>query len=141
MRPKLLIALSVLLILVISGCGTRTSDMQNVKPASDGQQVNSVSGTQEPQSEEAAGTEKASGEEVTSDSQNSAAETGKPAAAQTNTNTAGSKDTSAEVVVKTDTSVSDERAAKVLEEIDREMDNLINVLNNMDDISDSDLEF
>lgn len=48
---------------------------------------------------------------------------------------------SAEVVLKTDTNVSDKKSAEVLNKIDQEMDNLINVLNNMDDVSDTNLVY
>ncbi|MDI6600345.1 MAG: hypothetical protein QME46_01020 [Thermoanaerobacteraceae bacterium] len=144
-RFKILPLIVVASMLIVSGCGSGVSrDTQQAVPGQN--QISTDSNLQTPGNAQKADTNETANTE-TSNLQSGSTVIDKTAGSGTSdkssesVNKSDSTETSAEVVVKTDTNVSDEKAAKALQEIDQEMDNLVNILNNMDDISDSSLEF
>lgn len=153
-RPRILPLILTISMLLVSGCGNGAGSAQQPAPeqqaGADSTQQASTAIQNSEDVKEAAGNEALDLQPDSTEAQNSTTgslENQNPTAGVTEGSsvTEGAKNpadqSSAEVVVKTDTNVSDKESAEVLNRIDQEMDNLINALNNMDDVSDSSLAY
>lgn len=122
-RSRIILILILVMMVLATGCSGKIKD-QSAKNFSKQGQISSQAGQNENKDDSGA-------------NQSSEAKIGGNPSNASSIDKSGQS--SAEVVVKTGTKVSDEKASEILSDIDKQMDEVVNMLNNMDDVEESDL--
>lgn len=131
---RIILLLTLVLILFVAGCNKHTSKIKDNTDISDIEE----SSTDNPQ-KDSEDTSDGDSHSSTEDNNDKSTEEGSSNTSDDNNDGTNNQNQSVEIIAKSDNNVTSEEKEKILNELNALLDDVLNNINNMDNVEDSDL--